>query len=66
MDDNDMMYSITLYNFINSRLDIGHHHNETLQMLSLLRKHRRWDIINKLKDITNDEMDLLGYSKTII
>jgi len=66
MDDNDMMYSITLYNFINSRLDIGHHHNETLQMLRLLRKQRRWDIINKLKDITNDEMDLLGYSKTII
>jgi hypothetical protein len=66
MSYTDMMLSLTLYGFINSRLDMGHHHNETLQMLTLLRKERRWDIINKLKDITKDEMGILGYNSKML
>jgi hypothetical protein len=66
MDDSDRMFAVTLYSFINTKLDSGHHHNETLQMLSLLRKEGRWDIIGKLKDITKDEMELLGYKKELI
>jgi hypothetical protein len=66
MSYTDMMLSLTLYGFINSRLDMGHHHNETLQMLSLLRKEGRWDIINKLKVITKEEMDVLGYNSKML
>jgi hypothetical protein len=62
MDDNDMMYSITLYNFINSRLDIGHHHNESGRMIGWLISEGRRDILGKLKEITKEEMNTFGYT----
>jgi hypothetical protein len=66
MDDKDQMFSVTLYGFIMSKLNEGHHHNESHSMLGWLRMNNRGDILDRLNRITQSEMDLLGYSKTII
>jgi hypothetical protein len=66
MDDKDQMFSVTLYGFIMSKLNEGHHHNESHLMLGWLRMNNRGDILDRLNRITQSEMDLLGYSKTII
>jgi hypothetical protein len=67
MDDKDRMFSATLYGFIMSKLNEGHHHNESHLMLGWLRMNNRGDVLNRLRRITQVEMDLFGYSnKTII
>ena len=66
MDDKDQMFSVTLYGFILSKLNEGHHHNESHLMLGWLEHNGREDILGKLREITKVEMDLLGYNKTII
>ena len=66
LEDRDRMLSITLYSFINQQLDAGHHHNESAHMMNWLFTNQRYDVIGKLKDITKDEMDLLGYNKQMI
>ena len=62
MDNKDRMYSVTLYGFILSKLNEGHHHNESHLMLHVLHEEGHWDIINKLKDITKEEMNTFGYA----
>ena len=59
---NDRLYAVTLYGFILSKLNKGHHHNESHRMLNILHKEGRMDIIGKLKDITKEEMDIFGYA----
>jgi hypothetical protein len=67
MEINDRLYSVTLYGFILNKLNEGHHHNESHLMLHNLYEQGHRDIIEKLKDITKEEMDTFGYSnKTII
>ena len=66
MSYTDMMLSIALYGFINSRLDMGHHHNETHQMLRLLREQDKRNILDRLKEITKVEMELLGYNGKLL
>jgi hypothetical protein len=66
MDDKDQMFSVTLYGFILSKLNEGHHHNESHLMLGWLKSNGREDILNKLREITKHEMELFGYNKTII
>lgn len=62
MDDKDRMFAVTLYGFILSKLNEGHHHNESHLMIGWLKNNSRWDILDKLTDITKDEMDRLGYN----
>lgn len=62
MDNKDRMYSVTLYGFILNKLNEGHHHNEAHLMLHCLYEQGHWDIINKLKDITKEEMNTFGYT----
>jgi hypothetical protein len=66
MDDKDQMFSVTLYGFIMSKLNEGHHHNESHLMLGWLEHNGRKDILDKLREITKDEMELFGYNKTLI
>jgi len=67
MDDKDRMFSVTLYGFIMSKLNEGHHHNESQLMLGWLRVNNRGDELNSLRRITKDEMSLFGYdTKTLI
>jgi hypothetical protein len=58
----DRLYAVTLYGFILNKLNKGHHHNESHRMLNILHKEGRRDIIGKLKDITKEEMDTVGYT----
>ena len=62
MEDNDRMYSVTLYGFILNKLNEGHHHNESHLMLHCLYEQGHRDIIEKLKDITKEEMNTFGYN----
>jgi hypothetical protein len=62
MEDNDRMYSVTLYGFILNKLNEGHHHNESHLMLHTLYEQGHRDIIEKLKDITKEEMNTFGYN----
>ena len=62
MDDKDRMYAVTLYGFILSKLNEGHHHNEAHLMLHCLYEQGHWDIIGKLKEITKGDMDTFGYT----
>ena len=62
MDDKDRMFAVILYGFILSKLNEGHHHNESHLMIGWLKNLNRWDVLNKLTDITKDEMELFGYN----
>jgi hypothetical protein len=62
MEISDRLYAVTLYGFILNKLNKGHHHNESHLMLRTLYKEGRRDIIEKLKDITNEDMDTFGYT----
>jgi len=66
MEINDRLYAVTLYGFILNKLNKGHHHNESHRMLRTLYKEGHWGIIAKLKDMTNEEMQLFGYNKELI
>ena len=67
MEIGDRLYAVTLYGFILNKLNEGHHHNESHLMLHSLYEQGHRDIIEKLKDITKEEMDTFGYSnKTMI
>ena len=66
MDNKDRMYSVTLYGFILSKLNEGHHHNESHLMLHTLYEQGHLDILRKLKDITKDEMNTFGYNNQLI
>ena len=66
MDNKDRMYSVTLYGFILSKLNEGHHHNEAHLMLHCLYEQGRMDVLNKLIRITKDEMERFGYTNQII
>jgi hypothetical protein len=62
MDNKDRMYAVTLYGFILNKLNEGHHHNESHLMLHNLYEQGHRDIIEKLKDITKEEMNTFGYN----
>jgi len=62
MEINDRLYSVTLYGFILNKLNEGHHHNESHLMLHCLYEQGHRDIIEKLKDVTKDEMNTFGYN----
>ena len=62
MDNKDRMYSVTLYGFILSKLNEGHHHNESHLMLHTLYEQGHLDILLKLRDITKEEMNTFGYA----
>jgi hypothetical protein len=66
MEDNDRLYSVTLYGFILNKLNEGHHHNESHLMLHTLYEQGHWDIIGKLKEITKEDMDTFGYSNKML
>ena len=66
MEISDRLYSVTLYGFILNKLNEGHHHNESHLMLHTLYEQGNWDIINKLKDITKEEMNTFGYNNQMI
>ena len=66
MEISDRLYSVTLYGFILNKLNEGHHHNESHLMLHTLYEQGHWDIINKLKDITKEEMNTFGYNNQMI
>jgi hypothetical protein len=66
MENNDRMYSVTLYGFILNKLNEGHHHNESHLMLHTLYKEGHRDIIGKLKEITKDDMNTFGYNEQMI
>ncbi len=66
MENNDRMYSVTLYGFILNKLNEGHHHNESHLMLHTLYKEGYRDIIGKLKEITKDDMNTFGYNEQMI
>jgi hypothetical protein len=66
MDNKDRMYAVTLYGFILSKLNEGHHHNEAHLMLHNLYEQGHWDIIGKLKEITKDDMNTFGYNEQMI
>jgi hypothetical protein len=62
MDNKDQMFSVALYGFILNKLNEGHHHNESHRMLNILHKEGHRDIIEKLKEITKEDMDTFGYT----
>ena len=62
MEINDRLYAVTLYGFILNKLNEGHHHNESHRMLNILHKEGHRDIIEKLKEITKEDMDTFGYT----
>jgi hypothetical protein len=62
MEINDRLYAVTLYEFIFNKLNEGHHHNEAHLMLHCLYEQGHRDIIEKLKDITKEEMNTFGYN----
>jgi hypothetical protein len=66
MEISDRLYAVTLYGFILNKLNEGHHHNESHLMLHSLYEQGHRDIIEKLKDITKEEMDTFGYNKELI
>ncbi len=66
MENNDRMYSVTLYGFILNKLNEGHHHNESHLMLHTLYNEGHRHIIGKLKSITEEDMDTFGYNEQII
>jgi hypothetical protein len=66
MEINDRLYAVTLYGFILNKLNDGHHHNEAHLMLHCLHEQGHRDIIEKLKDITKEDMNTFGYNQQMI
>ena len=66
MEINDRLYAVTLYGFILNKLNDGHHHNEAHLMLHCLHEQGHRDIIEKLKDITKEDMITFGYNQQMI
>lgn len=66
LDDKDRFFTVTLYDFIINRLNGGHHHNESHLMLGWLKHNGRRDILEKLTNITKDEMERFGYNSSSI
>ena len=66
MEINDRLYSVTLYGFILNKLNEGHHHNESHLMLHCLYEQGHRDIIEKLKQITKEDMDTFGHNNQLI
>jgi hypothetical protein len=66
MEINDRLYAVTLYGFILNKLNEGHHHNESHLMLHTLYEQGHRDIIEKLKDITKEDMNTFGYNQQMI
>ena len=66
MEISDRLYAVTLYGFILNKLNEGHHHNESHLMLHSLYEQGHRDIIEKLKEITKEDMDTFGYNNQLI